>query len=256
MKIAPKKHPDKKIHWQVRLGITLIAASAAVYIAQILIFRRNEETFFYMMQDLAFVPISVLLVTLIVEGVLNYREKQAMKTKLFMVIGTFYTDMGTELLRTLAAYDRNVEAFRGALLKKEALSLQDLEDLSNYVDKHDYGMESSGKDIEALKAFLMSKREAILRLLENPNLLEHETFTDLLWAVSHLAEELAYRKNLSQLTVADRRHIEMDMARAYAILTSEWLAYVRHLRMNYPYIFSLVMRINPFYPEADAEYKE
>ena len=42
-----------------------------------------------------------------------------------------------------------------------------------------------------------------MRLLENPVLLEHQAFTDLLRAVFHLAEELAYRKSVEMM--AERR---------------------------------------------------
>jgi hypothetical protein len=42
---------------------------------------------------------------------------------------------------------------------------------------------------------LLSKRDFLVALMENPNLLEHESFTDLLWAVFHLVEELAVRLN-------------------------------------------------------------
>lgn len=90
----------------------------------------------------------------------------------------------------------------------------------------------------------------MLALLENPNLLEHETFTDLLWAVSHLTEELAFRESLDGLPASDYAHLAGDTHRAYALLIVEWLSYVQHLRDSYPYIFSLVVRMNPFVPDA------
>ncbi len=256
MEITPPVRRKRKISWQVLLGIFLVALSAAAYAVQILIFQRAHETFFLMLQDFAFVPISVLLVTLILEGVLSSREKKSLQTKLYMVIGTFFTEMGMELLRILSAYDRNLPAFREAFIKHLDFSAGDLKELTGYLKGHEYRMQSDGRDIGAVREFLAGKRDAVLRLLENPNLLEHETFTDLLWAVSHLTEELAYRRDLNRLTAPDRSHLEIDMARAYALLTSEWLAYVRHLRVNYPYIFSLVTRINPFNPAADAEVRE
>jgi hypothetical protein len=36
------------------------------------------------------------------------------------------------------------------------------------------------------------------------------------------------------------------MKRAYVLLIGEWLAYVKHLQADYPYIFSLLVRTNPF----------
>jgi len=45
-------------------------------------------------------------------------------------------------------------------------------------------------DTLTLKGYVISKRDFLLRLIENPNLLEHETFTELLLAYFHLIEEL------------------------------------------------------------------
>ena len=47
----------------------------------------------------------------------------------------------------------------------------------------------------------------MLRLLENPNLLEQEAFTEQLWAVFHLADELQYRIDLPHLSNSDYRSL-------------------------------------------------
>lgn len=57
-------------------------------------------------------------------------------------------------------------------------------------------IDSRAGSLSELRGFLVEKRGVLLRLPENPILLDHETFTDLLWAVFHLAEELEYRPNV------------------------------------------------------------
>jgi hypothetical protein len=96
----------------------------------------------------------------------------------------------------------------------------------------------------------------MLRLLENQALLEHATFTEMLWAVFHLTEELEARGDLSALPDPDRRHIELDMARAYGRLLAEWLRYVEHLKAQYPYLYSFAVRTNPFDPDVRVEVTE
>ncbi|MBF0362337.1 MAG: hypothetical protein HQK49_15075 [Oligoflexia bacterium] len=127
--------------------------------------------------------------------------------------------------------------------------------LREYIKKHDYLINCQNIDMGFLKSFLIEKRSCIMRLLENPNLLEQESFTDLLWAVSHLTEELSYRKNVQQLTIPDRTHLEGDIERTLSLLTTEWLVYVKHLQKYYPYIYSLVIRTNPFILNSSAEVK-
>ena len=101
-------------------------------------------------------------------------------------------------------------------------------------------------DLGKLKSFLARKREFLLTMLGNPNLMEHDRFTDLLWAVTHLDEELEARLSVSNLPERDLEHIAVDIQRLYDHLASEWLDYVEHLKNNYPFLFSLVLRTHPF----------
>jgi len=81
----------------------------------------------------------------------------------------------------------------------------------------------------------------MLRLLENPNLLEHESFTDMLWAIFHFTEELEKRASFDDLPRTDYEHLEGGLERAYKHVLSEWLKYMEHLMDNYPYLFSLAI---------------
>ena len=89
-----------------------------------------------------------------------------------------------------------------------------------------------------------------MSLLGNPNLLEHDKFTDLLWSVFHLTDELVYREDFAGLPAADLQHLAQDLRRAFHLLVLEWLAYMQHLKHDYPYLFSLAIRTNPFDAEA------
>jgi hypothetical protein len=89
--------------------------------------------------------------------------------------------------------------------------------------------------------------------VENPNLLEHESFTDLLMSVFHLTEELAHRGDFSTLPDTDYRHLAEDIKRAYKSLLSEWLEYMKYIRTSYPYFYSLAVRANPLNPAARPE---
>jgi hypothetical protein len=87
-------------------------------------------------------------------------------------------------------------------------------------------------------------------LLENPTLLEHEAFTELLQAVFHLTEELSYREDVLNLPDTDKEHLSGDIKRAYSMLVRQWLHYMKYLKYNYPYLFSLALRTNPFDRES------
>ena len=86
--------------------------------------------------------------------------------------------------------------------------------------------------------------------MENLNLLEHESFTEILRAVFHLTEELIARKDLQKLPATDKEHLANDIKRAYILLIDEWLGYGKYLQKDYPYFFSLIIRMNPFNENA------
>lgn len=86
-------------------------------------------------------------------------------------------------------------------------------------------------------------------------MLEHEEFSELLWAVTHLAEERAPRESLDDIPSPDRIHITGDVKRVYTLLVHAWLEYLQHLQLRYPYLFSLAVRTNPLNPRAEAEVK-
>lgn len=241
------------LNWQLLLGVSLLALSAVVYVIHYLIFRDVHHIFIYLIGDIAFVFIEVLMVTLIIHQVLSLREKRAIMEKLNMVIGAFFSEVGTTLLRTFSELDPKADQIRNGLILSAETSDEDFAVLSKRLAHYDYDLKADRATLEELQAFLVGKRGFLLRLLENPNLLEHESFTNLLWAVFHLADELAHREEIGRVPDTDREHILGDIKRAYGLLAAEWLSYMKHLQVNYPYLFSLAMRTNPFDPNASPE---
>jgi len=236
----------KWINWYIVLGSSLVLSSLFLYVIQVAIFHRTNDTLFYMLQDLAFVPMQVLLVTLIISGLLNMREKRLRLEKLNMVIGTFFSEVGTRLIAYFSDFDPKLDDIRKDLIVTKDWSDQEFMDVSKRLKDYDYKVEIQKINLEDLRIFLTGKRDFLVRLLENPVLLEHETFTELLRAVFHLTEELASRQDLQNLPHTDYAHLAGDVKRAYILLVHEWLNYMKYLKDNYPYLFSLAMRTNPF----------
>lgn len=245
----------KKLKWYIALSMLLIAFSVVSYFIQIEIFHRTEDTFFYMLQDIAFVPIQVLLVTFIIARLLSERERRALLKKLNMLIGAFYGEIGTTLIKHCSSFAVDLSGLNSRLIVTTQWSDKDFIAAQKAVRAADPRFDSRKSDLVRLRNFLSGKRDFLLGLLANPNLLEHDTFTDLLWAVSHLSEELAARPALEGLPRTDYDHLSGDMKRAYVLLLFEWLSYMQHLKKDYPYLFSLAVRLNPLDPDASPMVK-
>lgn len=236
----------KKLGWQIRIGLIFIGVSIVLYILHYVIFQNfhflSEYTLFYF----AFLPIEVIFVTLVLDQLMEMRDVKERMEKLNMVIGVFFSEVGTTLLKEFAASDPDIEKIRHDLVVGQKWTDEQFEIVSKRLKNYPHDIDINTVDLEKLRSFLINKREFSVRLLENPVLLEHESFTELLRAVFHLTEELEFRKDLKALPKSDMAHINGDMERAYARLIGTWLDYMKYMKNRYPYLYSLAMRTNPF----------
>jgi hypothetical protein len=243
----------KFLPWQGRVAAIFLAFAVAFNLIHYFVFRDSDYIFKFILAQLGFLPVSVYLVTVVINELLGRREKQAMLKKLNMVIGSFFSEVGTDLLRLFTKKEPDAAPPLGRLLVNADWTAAEYRRARADLKEFDDGIGRADIDWERLRAFLTAEKPFLLSLLGNPNLLEHETFTELLWAVFHLAEELGNRKQVSSLPESDYDHLIGDIRRVYVLLGSEWLSYMSHLQENYPYLFSLAVRTNPFNPSARAE---
>ena len=258
------------IHLMILLAVLLLGTLGFVYLEN----RTPLDAFYFIIVTLASVGYGdihpttpgakVFVIFLIILGVgtfvgvlangtemiLSRREKLSRMRKLNMVIGVFFSEVGNRLIRIFARADPRFEEIQKGLIITEKWTHQDFLAVSDHLKGLKYGVEIANMDPAGLKDFLLKQRDFLVRLLENPTLLEHESFTDLLRAVFHLTEELAYREDLSQSPGTDRAHLGGDINRAYHLLVHQWVDYMEYLKANYPYLFSLAMRTNPFDRQA------
>ena len=236
----------KKLSGPILMGASLLALSVAFYLLHYLIFKDAHHIFIYLLGDIAFVFVEVLLVTLLIHRLLEVREKKKRLEKMNMVIETFFSEVGIHLLEILSDWDPEIESIQQEFVCEGKSVDRKFEKISECLRKHDYRTDSDKQEWESMKAFLMDKRDFLLRLLENQNLLEHEAFTKVLWSVFHLAEELKARPSLKELPDADHSHLGGDVKRVYEQLSLQWLQHMEHLKLHFPYLFSLSLRTNPF----------
>lgn len=232
--------------WLLVFAGSLLLTTVLVDAVQYLIFHNTREMWVWIINSIAFLPIDVLLTALLVDRILHSREKDEQRQKLNMVIGAFFSEAGNKLLTRLTPAALNKEDIRHGLNVRPNWGDKEFEAATRFALDLTTQIDLSQVDLERLRSFLHQKREFLLRLLENPMLLEHESFTDLLWAVFHLSDELELREDLGDLPPADRRHLAGDIHRAYTRLVAVWVTYVAHIKQNYPYLFSVLVRTHPF----------
>ena len=252
---------DDHNRWKIKFSIIMVIAIIVIYGSNILILKDPEHVISYIWTHLGFIPVDILIVAFVLDEIISKKEKEAMMEKLDMIMSTFFSEVGNDLISQLSSVNKH----KADTSYLESIKSWDDEDYENklkeikninipfraYVtseDREEY--------LTNIRNLLINKREFIVGLLNNPNLLEKEEFSKLLTAILHLDEELEHRPDLSKVTDVDFNHLNGDMERIYNILIHEWIYYLRYLNKHYPYMIALIIRTNPFDANADAYVKE
>jgi len=174
------------------------------------------------------------------------RDERRRRERLNVLVGVFFSEIGTCLLQLLCRCDPDIEQLRRACCVDENWTDQHFAQLGELLGSHTCSIEAKQMHIEHLREFLRGKSDLLIRLLENPSLQEHEAFTDLLQAIFHLRDEMILRPERTKLPDTDLAHLANDARRVYVLLVREWGHHMYYLKSSYPYLFSLGLRTNPF----------
>lgn len=244
-----------KINWKIKLAIILLIASAILYTIAYFGFNEPDKVLFYIVIDLAFIPLDILIVALVIESIIEKKEKETIHEKLDMILGVFFSEIGNDLLETLSKVNNE----KGEIDKIEHIDRWDDKDFKiayNHLKNNRIQFKPNLKNNDEIKEFIIklnsilnNKRCFLTDLLENPNLIEKDSFSNLLLAIFHLNDELSLRTDLDRITEVDFAHIVGDIDRVYCRLTYEWLKYLQFLKKHYPYMSSITIRRNPFNPD-------
>lgn len=224
----------------------LIAVSAAIYVLQFIIFNDFRDTAFYMLQDLAFLPVQIALVTLIVGKIINEHEKKARIDKTRILTSTFFSDIGTYLLEELILHITNIDEIAPYLQTDESWTARDFENAAEAVKSTVLKLDCDISDFEKIHKLLIDKRMTLLVIASNPTLLEHEAFTDMLWTVFHLNDELTFRTDKRGLAESDLAHLNSDAEAVLKQTLINRMCHLQFLQKEYPNLYLLEAHRNSF----------
>ena len=187
-----------------------------------------------------------------IEYIVDQKERKLRNDKMNMLIEIFFSEVGIKLLKKFVEHDPEIGEIWPSLIVRHAWSDQDFTHAGESLKQHPRTVDSRTIDLIDLNEFLAQHKTFMLSLLENPQMIEHDSFIPLLLAVFHLTEELLLREQLSGLPLTDYGHLSVDMNRVYGSLILEWLDYMKHLKEHHPHLFSLAVRTNPFDVQASV----
>ena len=232
----------------LKIGMGLVLLSVLLHCLHYLFFRNLHHTLIFLMGEIAFIPLEVALVTLVIDRLLARRERKYMLDKINMLIGIFYQELGMELLRFCFSSDLNTETLQTHCNMNTSWKDTEFKFLETELKAYKFRIDITAVDLKALHTLLDSKKDLMVNLIANPSLLGHDYFSELLMSVRHMHEELSMRETLNKedSTRNDFGHLEGDLERVYGNIAVEWLYYMKNLKGRYPYLFVTAMINNPF----------
>lgn len=177
------------------------------------------------------------------------REEDTRRLKINMISGLFFSEIGEGLLSYFLSHDANRDELTAGLTLTASSADRDFRSARRLAAAHVSAITVDEHDLAPMDELLDRKKDFLLRLLENPTLIEHGRFTEIIRATFHLREELAARRGISPLPGTDLLHVAGDMDRVYRLMLPLWINYMEHLKSNYPYLYSFALRMNPLQKE-------
>lgn len=214
----------------------LLAISACIYALQILIFKDIRNTEFYIFQDMAFIPISIAITTIVVGELLDINNKRDSRLKTRMLTSTFFSDIGFELMSMLALVS-NID--EDVLHKINDDNLSENEKI-NAIKNNKFTINADMGIYNIISDVIISSKTDILILSSNPMLYDHECFSDLLWELLHLMDEFRLRGDYVKLTEDDLAELNVDFAQVLELLLINWVINAKYLKETYPNFYKTV----------------
>ncbi len=212
----------------------LVILSVIIYGIQLAVFHDPSTTAFYILQDFAFLPISIAVATLVVGEVLSNKEKRERRSKTQMLTSNFFTEMGTELMLTLIKTSGENRVFRTILGSCEITDQKIVEKLQKQIRETPCRVVLNESVYNQVRELILSGKENLLIISSNSSLLEQENFTELLWGIFHMIDEFRLHGDYGEQRAEVHEHMEEDLARVLRLLLINWTANVLYTRTFYP----------------------
>lgn len=219
---------------KTRIGLLLLVlASCIVYGIQLVVFKDVKTTAFYILQDIAFLPISIAIATIVVGDYLTKKEKKERMQKTQMIKSAFFTEFGSSLLQALMKALKDKEKVYELFEKDVALDV-----LKEEIASFPFSIDLTEKTYQNINDLILDNRDSLLVIASNPLLLDHEEFTSLIWSIFHLIDEVRLRGNFQDLSAADRIHLNQDYSDVCQKLFVNWIENLMYTKQMYPSYYS------------------
>jgi hypothetical protein len=158
----------KRSYFIPALAVIFILLSGIFYAVHYFVFQDVHHIIIFMVGDLAFLPLEVFIVVLLIERILSRRERRAKLQKLNMVVGAFFSDIGNYLLRSLLDQFDNKQEISQHLNISAVWTKKDFQKASDFAHRLPVDIDSHNMDLDQLKEFLSPEERVYTDITGEP----------------------------------------------------------------------------------------
>ena len=97
---------SKRLSWKVKFSIVMVLLIIIIYGSNYLVLGDAEHIISYVWTHLGFIPVDILLVAFLLDEIIEKKEKEAMLEKLDMLMSTFFSEVGNDLISQLSSVNK------------------------------------------------------------------------------------------------------------------------------------------------------
>lgn len=237
----PKPLLTKELIDKALIAIGLVSLSALLYFIHYFAFDGHHDAGYYgdkIFSHIAFLPIHALVLGIIIEGMISFKENISRRKRLNMFLGIFFRQLGAEFLALASDMCKNRDALDGVTLIHEQWKSRDFRKARANLREFKVEMEPDEAKLLAVLDMLKQRENDILTMTRNPLVLDFEYLHDGLVSLLHLIEEIHYRDSTAKFAKGEIKHLAKDVGKALVRMTNLWLTYMEYLKAEHPVLFT------------------
>lgn len=191
----------------------------------------------YFMLHLAFLPVHALVLTVILEELLSFRERISRRRRLNTYLGVFFRRMGIDLYLRLVGLLDNREELEGIILVQPHWHHRDFREARRRLTQFEPQMRPDPQGMRELLEFLAGNDHEILEMTRNPYLWEFDNFYRMVVAFFHFLEQTRFRDEPALTSPWLLGHLAQEAGKTLQMLLLIWLGYLEQLKKDHPILF-------------------
>jgi len=223
---------NTQFYWLIFFGVLLLTTSATVYLFHYMIFRDAHHIFLYLIGDIGFVPLEVILITMVFHKFLLRKEKHVKFEKLNAVVGVFFTRVGNDLIQFLSQYDLQYEETKKFIDVHNDWTTSDFDKKIKEFRTYKANIDTDQIPLSVLQRIIKKEESLILQVFGNTDMLDSYSLAYLFHTMFHLIDNLDHSTKNGRTSL---HKLDINVEKLYTFLIYRWLHYTKHISEFYPH---------------------